>query len=168
MVRCQLSNAAPRARRSVAPFGLVAAALIAVFAHPAVNHARSGEPKENASKLDRVLRKSAADADTSERRVIVRARRGRSFAVADRLKKHGDRILTDHRRLDSFTASVHGTDLRALEADPDVQTVSVDAVIRTDGMVQESAPTAAPVENLLVAALGLSDSGTTGTRSALL
>jgi hypothetical protein len=118
---------------------------------------RSGEPKEKPSKLDRVLRKAAETADESAQRVIVRTRRGQTSAVADRLKKHGDRIESEHRRLDSFSATIHGTDLQALERDPDVQGVSVDAVITADGVTQESVQEDTQVENLLTSALGLTD-----------
>src|SRR5678809_698262 len=100
---------------------LAAALLIAVVSFPAVNHAVGGAPKEKSTKLDKVLRKAADAGDKSARRVIVRTRKGYTSAVADRLKKHGDRVESEHRRLNSFTATIHGEDLRALEADPDIE-----------------------------------------------
>jgi serine protease AprX len=138
--------------------------LIAALSHPDVNHARGGEPKEKRSKLDRVLQKAAATGDTSQQRVIVRARDGRRSAVAELLKKHGDRIESEHRRLDSFTATVHGDDLLALERDPDVRAVSVDAVITADRVMQEVGQEDQQIENLLVSALGLSDTAYDGDK----
>ena len=96
---------------------LAAALLVAVFSYPAVNHAGGGAPKEKLTKLDKVLRKAADAGDKSAQRVIVRARQGHTSAVADRLRKHGDRVESELRRLNSFTATVHGEDLRELEAD---------------------------------------------------
>ena len=137
---------------------LFAAALIAALSFPAVNQARGAAPKQRPSKLDRVLRKAAATGDTSPQRVIVRTRAGRSASVAERLVKHGDRIEAKHQRLESLTAFVHGDDLRALEADPDVEAVSVDAVISADRTVQSGAEDEdGELENVLVGALGLSD-----------
>ena len=119
--------------------------------------AHSGGSKPKPSKLDRVLRKAAANGDTSLKRVIVRARAGRASSLADRLKKHGDRIEANHRRLESLTAEVHGEDLLALEADPDVEAVSIDAVIKADSMVQDGEGDDDQLENVLISALGLAD-----------
>jgi serine protease AprX len=77
--------------------------------------------------------------------------------VADRLRKHGDRVESQHHRLDAFTATVHADDLRALEGDPDVQAVSVDAIIHADQVAQDTVAGDALIDNLLTSALGLSD-----------
>src|SRR5512134_3870214 len=103
---------------------LLAAVVLAALSYPVVNQAQSERPGQRPSKLDRVLRRAAASGDRSSQRVIVRARRGRSSSLAERLARHGDRIEADHPRLQSLTALVHGEDLLALEADPDVETVS--------------------------------------------
>ena len=76
---------------------IAAVLAIAVFSYPVVNHAGSGAPKEKPSKLDRVLRKAADHGDTSDQRVIVRTRRGQTSTVANRLRKHGDRVESEHR-----------------------------------------------------------------------
>ena len=55
-----------------------------------------------------------------------------------------------------MTATVHGLDLLALEADPDVAAVSVDAVIKAGGVEQQAEETTG-LENVLVASLGLSE-----------
>ena len=117
-----------RLRRFLGRASLVAA-LVGVLSYPNVNQAHGGGSSPKPSKLDRVLHKAAARKDASPQRVIVRARPGRASAVADRLAKHGDRIEANHGRLDAMTATIHGDDLSALEADPDVEAVSVDAIL---------------------------------------
>ena len=81
------------------------------------------------------------------------------------MKKRGDRIETDHRRLEAFTATVRGEDLEALDADPDVESVSIDAII-TANADAESSSNNVEVENLLTASLGLGGRSTTGITSA--
>ena len=135
---------------------LLALLLVAGLSHPVVNYARGHEPKAKPSKLDRVLRRAAATGDRSEQRVIVRTRRGRTSVVADRIRKHWDYIDSEHHRLDSFAATVHADDLLALEGDPDVQAVSVDAVVTADRVTQEVVQEEAHAETLLMSALGLS------------
>ena len=56
-----------------------------------------------------------------------------------------------------MTATIHGDDLSALEADPDVEAVSVDAILYA-GAVQAQEPTTAKLENVLVDTLGLTKS----------
>jgi serine protease AprX len=146
-----------RSRRSPFNRALLLLLLIAGVSYPAVNHARGHEPKAKPSKLDRVLRHAAAAGDRSAQRVIVRARRGQTSVVADRIRKHGDHIESEHQRLDSFAATVHADDLLALEGDPDVQAVSVDAVVTADRVTQEVVQEDGDVETLLMSALGLSD-----------
>ena len=143
---------------------LAVALLVAVFSYPAVNHAGGGAPKEKPTKLDRVLRKAADAGDKSAQRVIVRTRKGHISAVADRLTKHGDRVESKHHRLNSFTATVHGEDLRALEADPDIEGLSVDAIIAADGVTPDTGQTSAVVDSLLTSALGLADTAYDGDK----
>ena len=151
-------------RSRLSYLSLFAAVLIAALSYPAVNHARGGGSKEKPSKLDRVLRKAAATGDTSPQRVIVRARPGRTAHVKERLARHGDRIEANHRRLESLTALVHGDDLLALEADPDIESLSVDAVISADSTVQDGVDADAQIENILISALGLSDTEDDGDK----
>ena len=164
MRQSMVANTGSGRRRGSALVRLVAALLVAVFSYPAVNHAGGGAPKEKPTKLDRVLRKAAEAGDTSAQRVIVRTRKGHTSAVADRLKKHGDRVESEHRRLSSFTATVHGDDLRALEADPDVEGLSVDAIIAADGTASDAGQTDAVVDSLLTSALGLTDTAYDGDK----
>jgi serine protease AprX len=126
---------------------------IAFLTQPAVNHAGS----EKKSKLDRVLRKAADAGDGAPQRVIVRTRAGRAGDVEERRRKHGDRIESVHRRINAFTATVHGEDLSALERDPDVEAVSIDAILTSDNAVQEATDDDNQTESLLVSALGIAD-----------
>ena len=128
---------------------------VTVLTLPVVNHARGGDTHR---KLDRVLRKAAESDDNSPQRVIVRARSGRALDVAARRKKHGDRIEAEHGRLNAFTATIHGRDLAELEGDPDVEGVSIDAVLTADGAKDAAADDDASAEDLLVSGLGLADS----------
>ena len=133
-------------------FSAVAVVSVFVLTQPVVNHAGGGEKH---SKLDRVLRKAADAGDSAPKRVIVRTRAGRTADVEERRKKHGDRIESVHWRINAFTATVHGEDLSALERDPDVEAVSIDAILTADHAMQEGADEDAQSENLLVSTLGL-------------
>src|SRR5262245_22151551 len=140
---------------------LLATTLAAALLFPVVNQAHGPDGKKKGSKLDRVLRKASEAGDTSTQRVIVRVRSGQAAAVVERLKKRGDRIEADHPRLEAFTAAVSGSELRTLDADPDVRSVSVDAVI-TANSAEPLPVTGSDVQNLLVASLGLADSNYDG------
>jgi serine protease AprX len=80
------------------------------------------------SKLDRVLRQAAkSGAPDQSIRVIVQTRPGHRASVKKSLQSHGDRIVADHPSLDGLTATIHQDDLAALEANPSVRSVSIDA-----------------------------------------
>jgi serine protease AprX len=121
------------------------------------------EPKHKHAKLDRVLTRAAASGDRAPRRVIVRTRPGRESAVAERLLKHGDRIEQQHRRFDALTTTIHGEDLSALDADPDVRSVSIDAVV-TGGDFGTDGDASAGGESLLVSSLGLDNTEFSGEK----
>ena len=166
MRHSMLANTGSGMRRRSPRVRLAVALLVAVFSYPAVNHAGGGAPKEKPTKLDKVLRKAADAGDKSAQRVIVRTRKGHTSAVADRLTKHGDRVESEHHRLNSFTATVHGEDLRALEADPDVEGLSVDAVIAA-GVTPDTGQANAAVDSLLTSALGLTDTAYEGDKVSI-
>ena len=132
-----------------------AIALSAAVLTPSVNQARGAEGKTKLPKLDRVLQRAMDQHDPSSRRVIVRSRPGHSDAVADRVAKRGDRIEKAHRRLRSFTASVGADGLHALSADPDVENVSIDAILTAGTADDEDVTSGEP--NVLLASLGLAD-----------
>jgi serine protease AprX len=78
------------------------------------------------SKLDKVLQEALANPPKTTR-VIIRTRPGSQDTLKRTLRGHGDAIETEHASIDAFTATVHGEDLAALEADPSVLGVSIDA-----------------------------------------
>jgi hypothetical protein len=135
-------------------FGAALVVALAVLT-PAVNQTEGVAAKTKA-KLDRVLQRALDNEDGSRQRVIVRPRSGHSNAVTDRVSKRGHRIEAAHRRLGSFTATVDGDGLRALSADPDVENVSVDAVLTASRAQEDGATIGEP--NALLASLGLNDS----------
>jgi len=104
---------------------------------PAVNQAR-GPHGPKTAKLDQVLQRAADSGDGSEQRVIVRVKPGQSTAVQDRAQKRGDHVDADHRRLSAFTATVGSEELAALSVDPDVESVSIDAVVSSDAAADEA------------------------------
>src|SRR6187200_2262421 len=109
---------------------VLALTMLGTIAYGATDRAQARGAAKQPPKLDRVLRQAAEAHDSRLQRVIVRVHSGQVETVAGRLSKHGDRVHTKHARLQSFTATVHGADLQALAADPDVENVSVDAVIK--------------------------------------
>src|SRR5688572_18103296 len=83
------------------------------------------------SKLDKVLR--AALREGSRQRVIIQTRPGRSAGLKKSLQQHGDVVHAEHPGLNALTVVLHGEDLAALEADPSVLAVSVDAEVTSFG-----------------------------------
>ena len=143
------------ARRVIGTKWLMAAAVVVAMANPAVNQAR-GPHRPKSAKLDQVLQHAADSGDGSEKRVIVRVRPGQSTAVQDRAKKRGDRVDSDHPRLSAFTATVGGGELAALSVDPDVESVSIDAVVSSDAAADDGSGNSS-IQNVLLASLGLTD-----------
>src|SRR5512147_2407583 len=94
MIRSADRSGGSPVRRPRSGLALMAAVLIAALSYPAINQAGG---KQRQSKLDRVLQQVATNGDTSQQRVIVRARKGHSSAVAERLARHGGRIEARHR-----------------------------------------------------------------------
>lgn len=82
---------------------------------------------EGPSKLDKVLREARGKAG-AQRVIIQTTREGRS-ALRKALQQHGDVVHAEHPGLNAITAAIHGDDLAALEANPSVMSVSVDAEV---------------------------------------
>ena len=137
MRHSMLANTGSGMRRRSPRVRLAVALLVAVFSDPAVNHAGGGAPKEKPTKLDKVLRKAADAGDTSAQRVIVRTRKGHTSAVADRLTKHGDRVESAASPTDRSPRLSMADDWR-LEGDPDVEGLSVDAIIAADQVTPDT------------------------------
>src|SRR5690349_8286989 len=82
-------------------------------------------------KLDRALR--APNVRTSVQRVIIQTRPGASVAVRRLLEQRGNVVESEHPTLDAMTVALKGADLAALEADPAVLAVSIDAEVTSFG-----------------------------------
>jgi serine protease AprX len=89
------------------------------------------------SKLDKVLRAAASHA--VPQRVIIQTRPGSRAALKRALQQHGDVVQAEHPGLNALTVVLHGEDLAALEADPSVLSVSIDAEVSSFGRPQVEA-----------------------------
>ena len=84
------------------------------------------------SKLDKVLREALKRAPQPQS-VIIQARPGSRAELKSALQAHGDVIEAEHPSLDALTVTVHGEDLAALDADPRVLAISIDAEVTSFG-----------------------------------
>ncbi|MGH9372239.1 MAG: S8 family peptidase, partial [Vicinamibacterales bacterium] len=83
------------------------------------------------SKLDKVLREARTRG--SVQRVIIQTRAGSRAALKRALQQHGDVVRDEHPGLNALTVDLHGEDLAALDADPSVLAVSIDAEVTAFG-----------------------------------
>ena len=81
------------------------------------------------SKLDRVLRDAVRSQSRQSQRVIVQTRPGARAEIRRALQAHGDPIAAEHPGLDALSVTVHHDDLTALESNPNVLAISVDAEV---------------------------------------
>jgi subtilisin family serine protease len=88
--------------------------------------------------------------------VIVTTRRGRQQLV-EKLQTRGDSVYSDHPSIGVFAASVDAGDLTWLANDPDVDSLSLDAVVTPTGGADASPP-----DSTFVETLGLDDVPFTG------
>src|SRR5512136_455921 len=79
-------------------------------------------------KLDLVLQQ-AARTGAGPQRVIIRTKPGLRLALRDSLQAQGETVRADHPAIEALTAEADAAQLRALAADPLVESVSVDAVV---------------------------------------
>lgn len=119
------------ARRRVA--GVLTIALVLV-----AGSSPSGQPSTDsalASKTDAAVHALlSGEAHAPAARVIIRAKTHRHRDdLKRRLREHGDAIEREHEAIGAFTATVHADDLMALAADPAIDSVSIDAVVRVHG-----------------------------------
>jgi serine protease AprX len=92
--------------------------------------AASVSAQERFSKLDKALRAARLQ---GAHRVIIQARPGARAALKRSLQQHGDVVAAEHAEIDALTAVVHANDLAALNADPSVLSVSIDAEVTSFG-----------------------------------
>jgi serine protease AprX len=77
--------------------------------------------------------------------VIIRTKTGRASAVADRVRGRNHSVLAQYAVIDAFVASVDANELAALDADVDVASMSIDAVVvssvtkTSDGLTSDGA-----------------------------
>jgi serine protease AprX len=110
----------------------------------------AGKPTRE-SKLDRQLQQTLREGGSA--RVIVRPRAGRIAQVKERLAARGKRSKADLRSVGAFTAELTAGELAALASDPDVETISSDAPVRSFA----DAATSTVVTDTLLEVLGIDD-----------
>ncbi len=116
--------------------------------------AQRGNPK-----LDRALAAVAAG-DTGVQHVIVRTVPGARVAVRDKLTARGYRVRGEHASIDAISLVVPSTALAGLAADPNVLSISSDAVVTPTS--SPSYGQASKTPGFLRATLGLDASSPTG------
>ena len=79
-------------------------------------------------KLDLALQ-LAARTEAGPQRVIIRVRPGFRQAVRDSLRAQGEAVHADHPAIEALTAEANADQLRALSADPLVESVSVERIV---------------------------------------
>ncbi len=80
-------------------------------------------------KLDLALRQAVKQGATDNQRVIISVNPGMRPLLRAALKKHGDTVVVEHPSIEALTADVHGQDILALEKDPAVKAVAIDATV---------------------------------------
>ena len=109
--------------RIVWRLGLWAAVVLAVVAWSAPVSAQESPT------LDTALQEWADSGTTSPVRVIVRTKPGTRNGVTRTLEGSGAPVHRQHTLLDGLTVTVTNTDLDALLNDPDVESLSIDALV---------------------------------------
>jgi serine protease AprX len=97
--------------------------------------ARGADRSQRLRRLDARLRVVVDSGTDDAQRVIIRVTPGGRESMRRALVSHGDQVLAEHESLDALTALVHAEDLPALAAGNSVVSVSVDAVVRPNGLL---------------------------------
>jgi serine protease AprX len=113
----------------------VAATALVVLAIASGPVLAQGPPTSGNPRLDARLREVIAGRQNVPQRVIIRARPGHHEAVRRVLRQRGGRVLAEHGSLGAMTAVVHADDLAALGRENGIISVSVDAVVRPNGLL---------------------------------
>ena len=126
-------------------------------------------------KLDPAVRAALGQSlATTTLRVIVTARPGRFTNLRARVLKTGRAITSEHRFIDALTAGLSASDIASLESDPSVTHISLDHLVRSttdpdrpgpaapDAPVAPAVPQGSPVDDVLLATLGVMDCSLTG------
>src|SRR5262249_27034581 len=108
----------------------------------------------------RDLRRALEQRTESAKRVIVRVAPGERDHVKDTLRALGRSVIAEHARIESLSAELSLDDMLALSRDPNVLSLSSDAVVTGDAVTYDLTDVS-PRESLL-ATLGVSDSRLSG------
>ena len=124
--------------RVVVAFGLAIAVMVA--STPDRLHAGKGprNAAKRTSKLDVELNRELNGDGEQFVRVIVKPARGRHEAALKKHRAHGHHIGSEFKSVNAFAMTVHAKELRALQDDPDVDSVSADAIVKSDAVVEEA------------------------------
>jgi serine protease AprX len=134
------------------------AAGIVAFAFVGVWSAGVRGAKRQSAKVDAALRQVMQTSGSAAVSVIVTAR-GNRQELAQKVQTRGVSVYSDHPSIGAFAASVGPEDLAWLANDPNVDTLSLDAVVTPTG---DAAAPASPPDSALVNTLGLDDVSFTG------
>jgi serine protease AprX len=138
-------------RKTIAA-GIVAVAFVGVWS------AGVRGAKKPSTKIDAALRQVMQTPGSAAVSVIVTAR-GNRQELEQKVQTRGVSVYSDHPSIGAFAASVGPEDLAWLANDPNVDTLSLDAVVTPTGGAD--AP-ASPPDSALVTTLGLDDVSFTG------
>ena len=84
--------------------------------------------KKSTARIDLAVRRAMRDARQPALRVIVGTKRGRE-ALKDKVQRRGNTVHSDHPSIGSFAVTVSAAHLTMLVNDPDVSSLSIDAVV---------------------------------------
>ena len=142
---------------SVRMLSVSLAVTFALLVAPAAPAAARG----HRSKLDHALRDALAEGP-SVVRVIVQTAPGTRPLVKKTLQVHGAVVAAEYPSLDALAVDLHVGDLRAVEADPNVLVLSIDAEVTSFGGRDRKVGNSAVAADLLRTVLGLDSVGYTG------
>lgn len=113
-----------------------ASLLLALVASSALT--ANAQPVGKSGKLDEVLAKSVRNGDRDAKRVIIRTRSNGIASLAGVLTAKNLGILRSHRSINAVTATVPVQELKSLEDLSDVDSISIDAVVKAEDYWSES------------------------------
>jgi len=132
---------------------VLAALALATFGGERVNTAGK-------NKLDRELLRALTQRTDSTKRVIIRTAPGNRNRVKDKLRIRGRAVSGEHARIDALSAELTLDEVEALANDPEVLSVSTDAVVTGDAVRYDL--TSVSARESMLATLGVGDSPMTG------
>lgn len=110
-------------------------ALVASFALTA-----AAQPQLKTGKLDDVLAKSVRAGDRDTKRVIIRTRSNGITSLTGVLNAKRLNVLRSHRSINALTASIPVQELKDVEDLYDVESISIDAVVKAEDYYWSESP----------------------------